>query len=340
MTGTLMAREMAEQPGVLARLVARFDADVARVQAVIPAPLAGIVFLARGSSDHAAVYGRYLAEIAAGRPAGLAAPSLHTLYHARVDYSGYLVVALSQSGATPEIVTVCERMRAAGGRVIAITNEGGSPLTEAADDVLRLDAGTERAVPATKTMTAELLAVAAVASALGPVPFTRDELAALPGAVAAVLADDGPARRLAAHWATVDRMFVATRGLLYGVALEAALKIKETTGVLAEGYSAADLRHGPVAAVEAGAPVLILDAGGAASADLRDLGTLARGRGAPVAVCAPRPEADLPVPGEVPEALSAITITVQAQHVALALARARGVDPDAPQGLSKVTRTQ
>ncbi len=113
-----------------------------------------------------------------------------------------------------------------------------------------------------------------------------------------------------------------------------------TTGMLAEGYSAADLRHGPVAVVAAGAPVLILDAGGAASADLRDLGTLARGREAPVAVCAPRPEADLPVPGEVPEALSAITITVQAQHVALALARARGVDPDAPQGLSKVTRTQ
>jgi len=340
MTGTLMAREMAEQPAVLARLVERFDADIARVRALLPAPLAGIVFLARGSSDHAAVFGRYLSEPAAGRPAGLAAPSLHTLYHAQIDYTGYLVVALSQSGATPEIVTVCERMRAAGARAIAVTNDADSPLADAADGVLALDAGMERAVPATKTVTAEFLAVAAVASALGPVPFTRDDLAALPDAVAAVLGDDGPARRLAARWATMDRLFVATRGLLYGVALETALKIKETTGVLAEGYSAADLRHGPVAAVEARAPVLILDAGGPASADLTDLGMLARGRGASVAVCAPRPEADLPLPAGASEAMSAITATVQAQQFALALARARGVDPDAPEGLSKVTRTQ
>ena len=114
MTGGLMAAEMADQPEVLARLVERAPADAAAVRAVVPRPLAGIVFLARGSSDNAAVFGRYLAELCAGRPAGLAAPSLYTRYHAEVDWRGYLMVALSQSGATPEIISTCQAARAGG----------------------------------------------------------------------------------------------------------------------------------------------------------------------------------------------------------------------------------
>ena len=129
--GTLMAAEMAAQPEVLARVTARAAADTDAVRAVLPSPLAGVVFLARGSSDNAAVFGRYLVELRAGRPAGLAAPSLYTRYHATVDWHGYLVVALSQSGATPEIVSTCRAMRAGGAAVLGITNEPDSPLADA-----------------------------------------------------------------------------------------------------------------------------------------------------------------------------------------------------------------
>jgi glucosamine--fructose-6-phosphate aminotransferase (isomerizing) len=335
-----MRAEMGEQPAVLARLAARFDEDVARVRAVVPEPLAGVVFVARGSSDNAAVYGRYLSELAAGRPAGLAAPSVHTLYRGRVDATGYLVVALSQSGATPEIVTVCERLRTAGGRTVAIVNDEDAPLARFADVLLALDAGDERAVPATKTVTAQLLAAAAVASALGEVPFTPLQLDALPDAVGAVINDPAPADALAALWAPAGRLVVAARGLLYAAALEAALKIKETTGVLAEGLSTADLRHGPIAAVDRDVPALLLDGGGPAAPDVRELAGLLRERGAPVAVCGTSDEDALGIPSTTPEALAVVTATVRAQQLALALAQAHGRDADAPGGLSKVTATE
>jgi glutamine---fructose-6-phosphate transaminase (isomerizing) len=339
MSGPLMDAEMGEQPAVLGRLVDRFDADREVVRSILPAELAGIVFLARGSSDHAAVYGRYLAELAAGRPAGLTAPSVHTLYRAEVDYEGYLVVALSQSGATPEIVDVCGRLRAAGARTLAIVNDSESPLAGAVDAVLALDAGPERAVPATKTVTAEFLAVAAVAAALGAVPFRREDLERLPGAVREVLADPGPPAELAARWADPVRLFVAARGLLLASALEGALKIKETTGVLAEGVSAADLRHGPIAAVGPGVPVLVLDGGGPPAQDLRELADALQGRGAPIAVCGVS-GADLSLPASVPEALTAIVAIARLQQLAFNLAGIRGLDPDAPAGLSKVTATR
>lgn len=334
-----MAAEMNEQPEVLARLVGRFGEDVARVRAVLPERPAGIVFVARGSSDHAAVFGRYLAEMAAGRPAGLAAPSLHTLYNAHIDYSGCLTVALSQSGATPEIITVCQRMRATGARVVAITNNTASPLAAAADVVLALEAGEERAVPATKTVTSQLLAVAAVAAALGPVPFSINDLQALPGHVSTMLKDEISPLRLAERWADMNRLFVVARGLLYAASLEAALKVKEATGVLAEGFSAADVRHGPVAAIDADVPVLLLDGGGPASLDIADLRDMLHRRGARTALCSTDPDADLPLSHDVPEALATILATVRGQQLALSLARLRGRDPDAPSGLSKVTRT-
>src|SRR3954454_7220164 len=153
MPGMQMRREMDEQPEVLARLLSR------RV-AVTTRDIAGVVIVARGSSDHAAVYGRYLLELATRRPVALAAPSLHTRYGARTDASGWLVVGVSQSGATPEIVDVVERLRASGGHAVAITNDASSPLAVVSDAVIELGAGEELAVPATKTFTAQLAAFA------------------------------------------------------------------------------------------------------------------------------------------------------------------------------------
>ena len=195
-------------------------------------------------------------------PAGLAAPSLYTRYHADVNWHGYLMIALSQSGATPEIISTCRAVRSAGATVIGITNEPGSPLATAVHLVLATEAGPELAVPATKTVTAQLAALVTVAAALGPGPAMADTLAGLPAAVDATLADPGPARELAGRWCAIDRLVVAGRGLGYAAALETALKVAETTGILAEGMSAADLYHGPIAAVYAGAPVLLVNAGG------------------------------------------------------------------------------
>ena len=161
-----MAAEMAEQPRVLAGVLRRAETDAEAIRAVLPEPLAGTMFLARGSSDNAAVFGRYLVELRSGRPAGLMAPSLYTRYHAAVDWSGFLVVALSQSGATPEIVRTCADLRAAGAVVIGLTNLPGSPLAEVVDRELLARAGPERAVPATKTVTAQLALLVTVTSAL------------------------------------------------------------------------------------------------------------------------------------------------------------------------------
>jgi glutamine---fructose-6-phosphate transaminase (isomerizing) len=331
MRGELMAAEMAEQPAVLERIAQRFDAYAGQVRAVIPEDLAGVSFVARGSSDNAAVYGRYLAELTSGRPAGLAAPSLHTAYRAQVDYRGYLAVAVSQSGATPEIVTVCERLRDAGARTVAIVNDPGSALARAVDVVLPVDAAPERAVPATKTVTGQLMAVAAVGAALGPVPFTAADIEALPGQVAAVLADPSPSEALAQRWSGAERLFVVARGLMFAAALEAALKIKETSSVLAEGISSADFRHGPIAAANPDVPVLVLDGGGPVAGDLADLRRTLEERGGP--------SADLPLPAA-PEALAVIPAVVRAQQLSRSLALARGYDPDAPAGLTKVTETR
>ena len=361
-----MAAEMAAQPEVLGQLVARAPEDTAAVRAAVPPGLSGAVFVARGSSDNAAVFGRYLAELAAGRPAGLAAPSLYTRYHAEVDWRGYLVVALSQSGATPEIISTCEAMKSAGAVVIGITNEPGSPLAGTADVLLATGAGPERAVPATKTVTAQFAVLLSVASALRAARAAGESeadefvagisgagapgadtsragdsqarvsgagatgLAGLPGAVAAVLADPGPVMEAVRRWLAIDRLVVAGRGLAYAAALETALKIQETTGILAAGISTADLLHGPIAAVYAGAPVLLIDAGGPAAEDVGQLRVLLSRRHADVTT--------LPLPAG-PEPAQAITAIVRGQQLAHSLALARGSDPDTPAHLSKVTAT-
>jgi glucosamine--fructose-6-phosphate aminotransferase (isomerizing) len=184
-----------------------------------------------------------------------------------------------------------------------------------------------------------MAAFAIVAAALGTAPFTRAQAAELPQWVAAVLDDPEPAEVLAAQLADATRLICVGRGLMYSAALEAALKLKETTRIPAEGFSAADLRHGPIAVIEPGFPVLALYAQGPARADMRELVEDLRGRGAEVAVMADEDGAALPLPNGVPEALAPIVAVVRAQQLALALARRRGLDPDAPEGLSKVTIT-
>jgi glutamine---fructose-6-phosphate transaminase (isomerizing) len=336
--GTLMTAEMAEQPAVLDRLAGHHQAHRDQVRAVLPARLAGTALLARGSSDNVAMYGRYLIELTSRRPAGLAAPSVHTRYEANPDYGGYLVVALSQSGATPEIVQAAISMRRSGAVVVGITNEPDSPLAQACQVTLLTEAGPELAVPATKTVTAQMLAVAAIAAAFNPAVVAPAALAALPTAAAEIIADDGPARALAARWERAQRLVVTGRGLAYAAALETALKIKETARVHAEGLSSADLRHGPIAALDDGLPVLVVAGGDRFAADEAELAESLARLGVPHARCGLGPDADLPVPRG-SEVLGPVLATIRGQQLALAAALLRGLDPDAPAGLAKVTAT-
>jgi glutamine---fructose-6-phosphate transaminase (isomerizing) len=327
--GAQMEAEMREQPQVLAALEARRDELAETLRGVLPDPLHGIVLVARGSSDHAAILGRYLLEPACGRPVGLGAPSLQTLYHAAVDYTGFLVVAVSQSGATPEIATVVDRVRSAGGRTLAVTNAAGSPLAEAADATVELGAGEERAVPATKTFTAQALAFVLLAGALGT--------GGVGEAVQAVLDDPEPAERVAEAIGDATSLITVGRGAGFPMALEIALKLKEAALLPAEGYSAADLRHGPTAVISAGFPVLALNVGGPGGEDVAELVEALRADGAAVHEVAPG--AALGIPAGLLEPVAALAAVVRGQQVALALARLRGLDPDAPRGLSKVTPT-
>ncbi len=339
MNGHQMTAEMAEQPERLRELVGRTDEINAIVEALVPRPLRGITLVARGSSDHAAVYGRYLLEQATGKPISLAAPSLHTLYGTRGDYEGQLAIAISQSGRTPEIVTTLSRLCGAGAHGLAITNDGRSEIAQTARGVLELGVGEERAVPATKTVTAQFMAFAQIAHALGHTPFSRADLEAVPGWVQQVLDDPEPAQAAADALVDASHLIVVARGYLYGAALETALKIKETCSILADGYSSADLRHGPIAAVTRNFPVLSISAPGPAADDVRDLVAELRRRDARLLLISPDDDADIPLPPGMPETLTPIVAVVRGQQLARALALALELDPDNPPGLSKVTVT-
>lgn len=334
-----MAREMAEQPARLRELIGRADAIAQRVRGAAPSPLHGVTIVARGSSDHAGTYGRYLLEQATGKPISLAAPSLHTLYDIDVDYRSQVVVAVSQSGRTPEIVTTLRRLCRGGAAGLAVTNDPASDLARAASAVVELGVGEERAVPATKTVTAQMVAFAIVAQALGDVPFGREELESVPVWASEVLDDPDPAGVAAEALVDASHLIVVARGFLYGAAMESALKIKETCSLLADGYSSADLRHGPIAAVTQGFPVIAMSVPGPTADDMAGLVDELRARDARVLTIATGSDADLPLPAGMPETLAPIAAVIRGQQLARALAMRLGRDPDAPQGLTKVTAT-
>jgi glucosamine--fructose-6-phosphate aminotransferase (isomerizing) len=338
--GARMEAEARQQPEVLAALVDRWPTLTAQVTALTgSAPPLGVAFLARGSSDHAALLGRYAVELQTGLPTCLVAPSVATAYGRPPEgFRGWLLVALSQSGRTPEIVDLAHRYAAAGARVIAVTNDGASALAGAAHLSIALEAGPEVAVPATKTVTGQLLALLAVAAGLSTAGLTQAQAAALPEAVARVLADGESAERAAGLLAGHDRLAVVGRGACYPAALEGALKLQETTGLMAHGFSTADFRHGPIAVCGPDAPALLLAGSGPADADTLDLRGALTARGAPTLLAGTAPKADLPWPalGHLGECVPA---TVRGQQLALATARRLGFDPDRPAGLNKVTMT-
>lgn len=341
--GALMRTEMGEQPGVLDQLIRRRAETIRRVKSVAPDPLAGIVLLARGSSDNAALHARYLLELATGRPVALAAPSLWTRYRSNTELRGWVAVAISQSGRTPEIVTVMERMATHGARTVAVTNGCDSALAAAAQVAVTLQAGDELAVPATKTITASLLALVHVAAALGTLPWAAsDEGRAVEG-MATVLDDEAAAARSVSEVKGRELVHLG-RGFTLPVALEAALKMKETTTAASRGYSSGDLLHGPIASVGPDSAIVAYAAQGPTFEDVTEAAEHARAQGAStLLVSDSAPGGDdmgfLGVPSGLPEPLVALPMLVRAQQLALHATLAAGLDPDTPPGLSKVTIT-
>jgi glutamine---fructose-6-phosphate transaminase (isomerizing) len=341
---------MREEIGQQAEIVAAMAADSAPFAAAADkARAAGarfVLYAARGTSDNAAVYGKYLATIAAGLPAGLAVPSAVTIYRAHVDLRDCLVIGISQSGETPDVAEYLTRARAAGAFTLAITNDEGSTLAGAAHRVLPTCAGPERAVAATKTYTSQLAALALFWAAWTGGDDLSGALARqVPEAMGAAMELEAPITAMAAQLSHADRLLVTGRGYNYATALETALKVEETSYVPALPYSAADLRHGPIALVEPRYPVLLFALSGAALPGMLELHGDVRARGAETFVVTDS-EAEfagaaavLRLPAGVPEALSPLVAVLPGQLFALRLSLARGMDPDRPRGLDKVTRT-
>ncbi len=305
-----------------------------------------IVIAARGTSDHAAVYAQYVLGARNGMTVALAAPSLVTLYGASPRYGNALVIGLSQSGRSPDVVGVLAAARAQGALTLAITNDPASPLTLAAEHRMDLAAGEERSVAATKTYTAELLAVAMLSAALDD-GGARTALGAVPEALGRALDAEPEAVRIAADQASLDRAVVLGRGFGYATAREWSLKLKEVAQLWADPYSAADFAHGPVALLAPGSAVFAcVTAGPARDALLDPVRALVRDVGADAMVLSDDPEARavgrwaLPVPAGLPEWLGPIAAIVPAQLHAMHLALARGLDPERPRGLRKVTETR
>ena len=339
--------DLEEQPATLSRLLAEGRGEAEGAAGRIRAHGARFAVLAaRGSSDNAARYAQYVLGVRNATVAALAAPSIVTRYHARPRMDGALVVGISQSGQSPDLVAVASEGRRQGAITLAITNDPASPLAQASELVLALRAGHERAVAATKTYTAQLLAVAMLSAALAGEEDAWRELTGVPHRVARAIDQGRPLVSAAAAFRAEERMLVVGRGYNLSTAFEIALKVKEACGVVADPYSSADLLHGPVALVRGGLPVMVVAPASAPFDDVMGLAELARERGARLLAITDAPslaaqsEVALPLAPDGPEWLSPIEAVVPGQLWVQALAAARGLTPDAPPGLSKVTLTR
>jgi glucosamine--fructose-6-phosphate aminotransferase (isomerizing) len=340
-----MRSEIGEQPEIFRRALAANREPLAQLADRIGALSFDYALIAaRGTSDNAARYAKYLWAAHNGIPIALAAPSLFTTYQRPPRLDGALVVGISQSGQSPDLVAVLAEGRTQGRPTLAITNEPGSPLAAQADMVIDIAAGEELAVAATKTYTAQLLAVAMLSAALDPAT-SGEELGNMPGYVESVIADEERIRTVAVDLADMRSCAVLGRGYNHSTAYEWALKIQEVTYVLAHPYSTADFRHGPIAVAEPGFPILAVAADGPLFDDMMQLlGEVTLEKHAQTLVISNREEAlelarfGIPLPA-VPEWISPIPAIVAAQLFTYHLGTVKGLDTDQPRGLSKVTRT-
>ena len=344
--GRIMAGEMAEQPAVLRRILDEGAPRIREVAERIAAKNPRFVLLtARGTSDNAALYTKYLLEILLGKPCGLTSMSTTTAYGAEPDLTDCLVITISQSGGSPDLVASTKAAREAGAITLAVTNNADSPLAEVSEFHIDVLAGPEKALPATKTYTAELLALYLFVEGLRG-GNGAENAKALPDAAEAVLARKDEVRELAARYRFAERMVLTSRGYGYPTAKEAALKLMETSYIPALSYSGADLLHGPLAMVDNISPVIAVVTDGKGGEALQPVLDRLRDRGADLVVIGKQDEVDrasagfaLPTEG-LAEELQPIVEIMPLQMLAYEVTIARGQDPDAPRSLAKVTETR
>lgn len=341
---SLLEQEIASQPDVIARLLERETGHIVQIVAQLPA-FDYVIIAARGSSDHAATYAKYAWATLGHYPVALATPSLQTLYSESPRMTNALVVGISQSGQSPDIIAVLEEGRRQGRPTLAITNDGSSPLAAAADHVVELHAGLERSVAATKTYTAQLAVMMLFAAAWSGDKRRFAEVQQLPDAIAMTLKGASAIAQQAERYRYMNHCVVVGRGYNYATSFELALKLKELTYVMAISYSSADFRHGPIATVDTGLPTILIMPSGATFKDMSDLIGELQQRSAELLIISESQQAlslaktALPLSAPLPEWLSPITAILPGQILALHLALAKGFDPDVPRGLNKVTLT-
>ena len=339
--------EILDQPAVLSRLLRGGMGEARRIGGELGRRDFDFVFLAaRGSSDNAGLYAKYLWGLHNRLPVALAAPSMFSLYQSPPVLERALVVGISQSGQSPDIVGVVQEGRRQGAPTLAVTDDPGSPLAEAADFVLFTDTGTEKSIAATKTYTAQLLAIAMISVGLQESTERLEELHRVAELVTQALGTDGLLEQAAARYRDMQHCVVLGRGYDYATAHEWSLKLKELTYVLAAPYSSADFLHGPVAILESGFPVLAVAPLGQAHQDLlRLLKELVDRWAVRLLVVSNADQAlalaeePVRIPPDLPQWISPIVTAVPAQLFSYHLARAKGLDVEHPRGLQKVTRT-
>jgi glucosamine--fructose-6-phosphate aminotransferase (isomerizing) len=339
-----MLAEIREQPAALQRTLksaARRIKEFSRAVELQKPRL--VVLAARGTSDNAALFGRYLIEMTTGLPVSLAAPSIQTLYGATVDYRNALVIGVSQSGESPDVNVVVAKARDGGALTLGITNEPQSALAQTAEHVLLVGAGKERSVAATKTYTGQMMVLYLVAKALGAALKTSD-LEAIPGLAEAALELEGEVTELAGRFRFMNHAVVVGRGLNYANVFEMALKLMETCYVVAERFSSADFLHGPIAMVDPNFPVFAFGPAGPGWPGLEETLLRLRGMKTETVVITDKRNRQaagqvIRIPVSVPEIYSPIPYIIPAQIFAAALAKEKGLDPDKPRSLNKVTRT-
>lgn len=340
-----LEKELKQQPEVISRILnENLPAISEIVKDIRQYSFDHIVIVARGSSDNVARYGKYLFGYHNDLFTGLAAPSLYTLYQSPPKLKNTLMLVISQSGQSPDLLEVVKTSKQQGVPTLAITNTPDSPVAQQSRWCIDLLAGKEKAVAATKTYTSSLISLAAFSALLSEDHQLVEELHQVPQRMNEVIEEMDEYLPHFERYAYMNHCVVVGRGFNYGTAFEISLKIKELTGIISEPYSSADFMHGPVTMLEKRFPIIAIGASGDTLSDLQDLVTIASNKASEIISFSDDDyilkKSSLPVPiPTMPEWLSPLVTVIPGQYMAMRMAQARGMDPDFPQDLQKVTKT-
>jgi glutamine---fructose-6-phosphate transaminase (isomerizing) len=345
MAVSMLESEIFEQPDVIAQVIENETDSVHRMTGDLKGKFKYVLIAARGTSDNAARYAQYLFGTHNRLQVGLATPSLFTLYDSVPDLSEALIIGISQSGQSPDIVSVLAEGQRQGRPTISITNDTSSPLADASDYVIPLHASPERSVAATKSYTASLAAMALFSCSLNKNKDLLEDLRRVPTYMRHTFAGLQDSLDHVERYRYMDHCAVIGRGYNYSTAFEISLKVKELTRTVAEPYSSADFRHGPIATVYHGFPVILVTPRGAIFLDVKELLDRLHRLKAETLIISDDSEVldtahlPLPIPAGMPEWLTPLVAVLPGQLFALNLTIQKGLNPDDPEGLTKVTET-